>query len=998
MLRYLQRLVLCLLIGLLFSTRTATAQDPAPPADDAAQALFEQMTVAERVGQLFLVTFQGDTVALTDDIASLILEYHIGGVVLSAENGNISPDDTVRRVQALTSNLQRLALRDPEFGLEEGEENAGDTSVGDPVPPSEADVRARQLLLEPGTALPLLIATQHEGDGYPHSQIRFGLTPLPNQMAVGATWEPANARTVGQIVGSELSALGVNMLLGPSLDVLENPDPNSASDLGTRTFGGDPFWVGLMGEAYVQGVAEGSSGRMAVIAKHFPGYGGSDRPLNQDIATVRKSLAELVQLDLVPFFAVTAPQAATAPPVDGLLTTHIRYQGLQGNIRATTAPVSFSLVALNELMALPQLAQWRGQGGIIVSDALGVRAVQRFYDVTGQEFPHRQVAKDAFLAGNDLLYLSEFALGARSSAYADQLANIQDTIRWFGERYETEPAFRQRVDDSVLRLLRLKLRLYGGELSAESVLPDPAAVDQIGSRAGSLVNLPGRSITLIAPQSGDSAERLPGPPATSDRIVIFTDARQARPCPACPPEPLLDPGALERHLLNLYGPRASNQIDPSRVVSFTFADLNAFLDAGGQTLFPPLPEPTLIPPPDATATPEGFAPTPVPSPTPSPGYRVQEALRDADWLLFALLDVTQDSAESNALKRFLDERPDLARNANVVVFAYNAPYYLDATDISKLAAYFVAYTKIDLFVEASIAALFGDLSADGDAPVSISGIGYDLFNITQPNPSQQIGLSIVRSGIVMAPSRDEPIKLETGETIELRTGIIRDRNGNVVPDGTQVRFIQVDLVDGLLNVETVRETVGGIASLTFALPEGFTGNIRLRVTAGEANRSDEVNIIGDEASIATPTPLPTPTVTPTPSPTPTPRPTNTPRPTRTPTTTAPVVNEPRPPAFEVSLDQIQQLLGVIGGIGIIIGGSVYLTHGRAMPLVLKLRLLLWGMLGGLVAYNYLAAGLPGTASLATLGAWRGFVMTAAGGLLGVIGFYWAYRSDRLLRR
>ena len=44
---------------------------------------------------------------------------------------------------------------------------------------------------------------------------------------------------------------------------------------------------------------------MAVIVKHFPGLGGSDRPIEEEVATIRKSLDELQQVDLAPFFTVT---------------------------------------------------------------------------------------------------------------------------------------------------------------------------------------------------------------------------------------------------------------------------------------------------------------------------------------------------------------------------------------------------------------------------------------------------------------------------------------------------------------------------------------------------------------------------------------------------------------------------------------------------------------------------------------------------------------------
>ena len=138
----------------------------------------------------------------------------------------------------------------------------------------------------------------------PTDQILSGLTPLPSEMAIGATWSPELARRVGEVNGRELSALGFNLFLGPSLDVLEMPAV-SGGDLGTRVFGGDPFWVGEMGSAYVEGLHSGSDNKLLVIAKHFPGVGGSDRLPEEEVSTVRKSLEQLKQIELAPFFAVT---------------------------------------------------------------------------------------------------------------------------------------------------------------------------------------------------------------------------------------------------------------------------------------------------------------------------------------------------------------------------------------------------------------------------------------------------------------------------------------------------------------------------------------------------------------------------------------------------------------------------------------------------------------------------------------------------------------------
>ena len=54
-------------------------------------------------------------------------------------------------------------------------------------------------------------------------------------------------------MGRDLSALGINMYFGPSLDVLENPNPTLNNDLGTSVFGGDPYWVSVLGSAYIMG-------------------------------------------------------------------------------------------------------------------------------------------------------------------------------------------------------------------------------------------------------------------------------------------------------------------------------------------------------------------------------------------------------------------------------------------------------------------------------------------------------------------------------------------------------------------------------------------------------------------------------------------------------------------------------------------------------------------------------------------------------------------------
>ena len=309
------------------------------------QALLASMTPEEKVGQLFLVTFRGTNTSSESQIYDLIANHHVGGVILLAENDNfLGSPDTISSVHQLIAQLQSIELQ---------------PAVATPSPETPAPT------LE-SNAIPLFVGISQEGDGAPHDQILSGLTPLPDAMAIGATWKTELAQQVGSVLGDELSTLGFNLFMGPALDVVEAPNPSAQIDLGTRSFGGDPFWVGRMGEAYISGLHTGSEGRMVVVAKHFPGRGSSDRSPEEEVATVRKSLEQLKQIELSPFFAV-ANSSEPASIVDGLLVSHIRYQGFQGNIRATTRPVSLDASALSMIIALPEFADWRTNGGLIAA-------------------------------------------------------------------------------------------------------------------------------------------------------------------------------------------------------------------------------------------------------------------------------------------------------------------------------------------------------------------------------------------------------------------------------------------------------------------------------------------------------------------------------------------------------------------------------------------------------------------------------------------------------
>jgi beta-N-acetylhexosaminidase len=887
---------------------------------DRAQALLDSLTPEERVGQLFLVTFDGTDAGPDSQIYDLITKYHIGGVILDSGNDNFAQNpQTLSDALKLTRQLQN------------DEWSGSQTNQVDPV---------SNLEFTPAF-IPLFIGLSQEGDGAPYDQIINGLTPLPSEMALGATWDPDLARSVGDVLGNELSALGINLLLGPSLDVLETPHPQGTGDLGVRTFGGDPYWVGEMGKAYITGVHEGSDGNIAVVAKHFPGHGSSDRLPEEEVATVRKSLEQLKQIELPPFFAVTGNAPTPEATVDGLLASHIRYQGFQGNIRETTRPVSLDRQAFDQLMALPAFANWRDKGGVMISDDLGSRAFRVFEDPTGNNFNAIIIARDAFLTGNDLLYLGKGFVG---SSYPDYFSTLQHTLDLFTQKYRNDQTFRTRVDDSVLRILTLKYNLYKGIFTPSLVLVNASNLANIATpdHLNVTFEVAQKAATLISPSMADLADTLPEPPGLNDRIVFITDERMVKQCSECPEQPVMAVNALEQDVIRLYGLPASGQVLPRNLYSYSFADLQNLLDNNDQI--------------DTTA--------------------ISDNLQHANWIVFCLLNPTTNIPTSQVLTRFLAERPDLFRQKKLVVFAFNAPYFLDATEVSKITVYYGLYSKAAPFIEIAARLLFGELPAPpGDLPVSVPGVSYDLISETAPDPNQTIQLYLDfpdSNPTEQGTPTPEPTRVpefQVGDLIPVRTDVIKDHNGHPIPDDTPVQFILKTIKAGSntpTQITQVEKSRSGIARTTFLI--NSPGILDITVESDPAKQSTTLSfeIVSQGIEASPPTETPTPTATPTLEPTPT-------------NTEVPIIT-PQPPT-RASLSLGDWFMAVV--VTSLIGGLIFWFE-------LLSQLSRWGirggflaLIGGLLAYTYLALGMPGSNDLlVNAGHWGVLLVTIFGSIAG----------------
>jgi beta-xylosidase len=117
-------------------------------------------------------------------------------------------------------------------------------------------------------------------------------TIFPTPLAWGASFDPALIRDMARAFGGNMRAVGIHQGLAPVLDVTRDPRWGRTEE----TIGEDPYLVGAIGTAYVQGLQ--SAGVQATL-KHFAGYSASRAGRNH--APVSMGPREFTDVLLPPF-------------------------------------------------------------------------------------------------------------------------------------------------------------------------------------------------------------------------------------------------------------------------------------------------------------------------------------------------------------------------------------------------------------------------------------------------------------------------------------------------------------------------------------------------------------------------------------------------------------------------------------------------------------------------------------------------------------------------
>lgn len=322
-------LALCLLNGCGAPTESAPSSD-VPPVQTApvqtaqpgngtrkemeqrSAQMLENMTVEEKVGQLFFVRCPEENAA--EDVQT----YHLGGVLLF---GRDFEGRTYGEVRGLTDSLQS------------------------------------------GAKIPLLIGADEEGGtvvrASSNSALRRSKFASPQTLYAQGGMDAITADAAEK--SSFLLGLGVNVNFAPVCDVSTDP----ADFIYGRTLGQDAEttaeYVGS-----VTAVMECSG--IGAVLKHFPGY-GNNVDTHTGIAVDKRPYETFAQSDFLPFRAgVTAGNAA-------VLVSHNIVECMDDTLPASLSPavhealrteLSFDGVVMTDDLAMDALDQYSSDGTVAV--------------------------------------------------------------------------------------------------------------------------------------------------------------------------------------------------------------------------------------------------------------------------------------------------------------------------------------------------------------------------------------------------------------------------------------------------------------------------------------------------------------------------------------------------------------------------------------------------------------------------------------------------------
>ncbi|MCR5108461.1 MAG: hypothetical protein K6B28_09890 [Lachnospiraceae bacterium] len=354
-------------------------------------------------------------------------------------------------------------------------------------------------------AIPMFVCVDQEGGIV--NRVSYGSVTSGN-MALTATGEVSNAKESGKIIGSELSALGFNVDFAPVCDV--NSNPNNPI-IGVRSFSDDPDIVSEYLTAFMEGIQDYN---IITALKHFPGHGDVDQDSHTGLPKSMLTKDKLMECELLPF------KAGIEKGADMIMTAHIQYPEIETQtcISKLDGEEIFLPATLSEKILTGILRDELGYNGIIITDAVDMDAIATHFDRT-------EAAEMAINAGADILLCSmNLYKGDEHNTLANEEAFFQSVVK----SAEEGKIDAQRIDESVLRILKLKLKRNIMDITLENIEDESAkeSLSEVGSveKRQAQWDITKQAVTLL---KNDDVLPFDGTKTEKTLVLYPSDSRKA---------------------------------------------------------------------------------------------------------------------------------------------------------------------------------------------------------------------------------------------------------------------------------------------------------------------------------------------------------------------------------------------------------------------------------------------------------------------------------------
>lgn len=275
--------------------------------------------IKNQIGQMIMIGFRGAEVTEESDIAKIIKEVNVGGIILSdydvllkSRPRNI---ENFAQTKKLISDLQKYSIT------------------------------------------PLLVAVDVEGGNVNRLKSSYGFLEIasPEEMGKDKTLETVKRESTK--IALELKILGFNMNLAPVVDLNINPNNSIIGALG-RSFSSDKEEVVNQARVFIENHIKNN---IIAVAKHFPGHGSSTNDSHLGMVDVTNTYKEE---ELYPYQKLNEEGLLSA-----VMTAHIINKNIDSEYPATLSSKFLDGILRNDI----------GFKGVIISDDIQMGAISSNY-------------------------------------------------------------------------------------------------------------------------------------------------------------------------------------------------------------------------------------------------------------------------------------------------------------------------------------------------------------------------------------------------------------------------------------------------------------------------------------------------------------------------------------------------------------------------------------------------------------------------------------------